>query len=157
MRFENHGYTGGIAEKELIGSSGFEKNKEHFEYIPRRQAFEVVKSMQKFDSTDPDPDFANAVHALIFEELGLSAENLHFYSAVGSPLDLFHGVDAWFELDNGKRVTIDLTMNPNKDEYKADIVFLVPTDGLDRKVDNNQFMEYSKKLAQEVIVHFQKA
>ncbi|MFZ2523396.1 MAG: hypothetical protein WAW92_03355 [Minisyncoccia bacterium] len=153
MRFrEPTGYTGKISETELFGNLKFEKGKEQFEYIPRRAAFDAVREMQPFDPSDPGPDFANAVHALIFEKLEIDADELKYYTAVGSPLDVYHGIDAWFEY-KGKIVTIDSTLRPDKDEHKADIVFHPPSDGLDRKVDKDQFIRYCEQLAEEVILH----
>ena len=155
MRYERSGATGGIVEQELVGKSRYEAvahaDSSHFEYIPFRQAMVVLKSMQPFDPTDPTPDFANTVHYYIYEGLGVDAEGVKFYTAVRSPLDRFHGVDAWFEVGD-KVVTLDVTMNQNKDDgYKADVTFVVPNGGLDRKVDKEQFIEYSQKLAEEVL------
>ncbi len=162
MRFEGPGATGGIVEEELFGKSNFERanriESSDYKYANMRISFEVLKNLQPFDKTDPTPDFANTVHYHVFEGLGLDAEDLRFFTAVKSPLDRFHGIDGWFEIgDEGdpKRVTVDITMNPNKDTgYKADIIFLIPKGGLDRKVDKEQFLEYSQKLADEVMAFF---
>lgn len=164
MRYESSGITGGIAEEELVGKSRYEEithiAKSHFEYSTRGSALNLIRDMQPFDPTDPEPDFANAVHYYIFEKMGIDAEQLRFYTAVGSPLDKFHGVDGWFETGDGnnmKMVTIDVTLNPNKsDGYKADIIFLVPNGGLDRKVDKEQFIQYSEDLANQVVTKFLK-
>lgn len=161
-RYESSGATGGIVEEELFGKSLYEKethlDMEHYEYFSKRNSFEVLKDMQPFDDpTEPDPDFANAVHCYVFEGLEIDAKDLRFYTAVKSPLDRFHKVDGWFEIGEGRKttmVTVDLTLNPKKGEYKADIVFLVPEGGLDRKVDKKQFIQYSEKLAEEVIEFF---
>jgi hypothetical protein len=163
MRHEKSGVTGKILEQELFGASRYqEMTGEHspdFEYRELEQGFRVLKTMQPFDSTDPAPDFANAVHAYIFDRLGLDAEKVHFYTAVESSLDRYQGIDGWFEITtNGEdlRVTIDITQNPNKESYKANIVFLVPNGGLDRKVDKEQFKEYTNNLANEVIEIFKR-
>ena len=118
----------------------------------------LVRKAQPFDPTDPEPDFANAVHATLFERLGLVADQVYFYTAVNSPLD-YKGTDGWFEVHRPNRgmtyVTVDLTTNPNKaDGYKADIVFLVPAEGLDRRVDRKEFkefIEYTNKLVDLII------
>lgn len=44
-----------------------------------------------------------------------------FYTAVRTPLDVYHGVDGFFELD-GIVVTVDVTMNSRKDSCKADVL-----------------------------------
>ena len=160
-RFEGPGSTGGIVEQELLGKSQYErithKDSTDFEYIPYGRALAILKDMQPFDPTEPEPDFAYTVHSLIYDSLGLDASDVRFYTAVKSPFDRFHGVDAWFEVDAGgqrKIVTVDVTMNANKEDgHKANIIFLVPNGGLDRKVDKDQFMEYSTRLASEVVMH----
>ncbi len=111
--------------------------------------------MQPFDPTRPAPEFAYMVRRLIFKELKLDNESdLRFYTAGGSSLDLYHGIDGWFELERAGRalrVTLDITKNDVKDTgYKADIVFQVPDAGLDRKVDRDEFIRYSISLAKEV-------
>lgn len=57
-------------------------------------------------------------------QLGLGDEwsQLRFYTAIGSALDHYHGVDAFFEF-GGARVTMDITQNPAKESgYKADFI-----------------------------------
>ncbi len=61
-------------------------------------------------------------------------EVLRFYTAIGSPLDFLHGVDGFFELGE-HIVTVDLTLNPNKVEGKADvIIFADAEEGLNDEV-----------------------
>lgn len=156
-RFEGAGATGGMVEEELFGKSNFEsveKISSQERYIPYNFGFRILKDLQPFDSVEPDPDFANTVHYYVYESLKLSAEDVHFYTAVKSPLDYFHGVDGWFEIGN-IRITIDLC-TWEKEEYKAEIIFHVPKGGLDRKVDKTQFLDYSQDLAAEVVRLFNK-
>ncbi len=47
--------------------------------------------------------------------------DVQFYTAIGSALDYFHGVDGFFEFA-GFVVTIDVTKNPHKDCGKANMV-----------------------------------
>ena len=47
--------------------------------------------------------------------------SVNFFTAVGTPLDRFHGIDGFFEFC-GVVATIDLTLNPHKDSGKADMV-----------------------------------
>jgi len=140
------GYTGKIAESEVLGETATEqKEKEqefYGEYITFEQAVDLVKDnkYQPFkDPTNPhEKPFPHDVHATLIEELSLdSYEQLRFYTAVGSYLDKKHGIDAFFELDLGEgesvRATLDMTQNPNKHDYKADVVFHWPNEGIDRK------------------------
>ncbi len=47
--------------------------------------------------------------------------DLKLYTAIGSPFDIFYGVDAFFEYGDAK-VTLDITTNPHKTEHKADYI-----------------------------------
>jgi len=54
-------------------------------------------------------------------ELGVEEwSEVALYTAVGSPLDRFHGIDAFFEF-HGTIVSIDLTVG-RKGSHKADLV-----------------------------------
>ena len=134
-------YTGKLLETELLGQTPKSSSKERgLDYLPFRQAIEQVKNMQPGDPTDPTPRFSNDLHCTVAEFCGIEDySKLSLYTAVGSSLDHFHGVDAFFELNGGFggviRVTIDVTKNPHKDAYKADIVLYIPEELLDL-VDN---------------------
>lgn len=143
-RFE--GYTGKIAESEVLGETTPEqKEKEsefNGEYINFQQAVDLVKDVERQPFKDPtnphEKPFPHDLHATIVEMLSLdNYEQVRFYTAVGSYLDKKHGIDAFVELilDNGNlvRATLDMTQNPNKQDYKADVVFQWPNDGIDRK------------------------
>jgi len=92
------------------------------EYRPYREAMDEVRRFQPGDPSDPECRFANDFHAMVALELGLEDwSELKFYTAVGSPLDFYHGVDGFFEFC-GKVVTIDGTTNPEKLDAKANYV-----------------------------------
>ncbi len=163
MRHDRSGIPGGIIERELIGKSMYESKGgepgHEFTYRTYEQSLRLVKEMQPFDPTRPTPEFAYMVRRLIFKELELTDEQeLRFYTAVGSALDLYHGVDGWFEITRAGhevRATIDMTKNDLKDTgYKADITFLVPDAGLDRKLDRDEFIRYAINLARKVVEIF---
>ncbi len=82
---------------------------------------------------------------------------MRFYSAVGkkeiSPLDFFHGIDAWIELTQGKDsprvVTIDGTMREQKDDAKADLLVKnIP----DPSEDGVRFQTMIEQLAERAAV-----
>jgi hypothetical protein len=137
-------YTGKLGESELLGNTERERLGE-LKYRPYKTAVEIAKRVQRGSSdsesaispSDPETPFANNLHATIAENLNLdNYEHLGYYSALGTELDRFHGVDAFFELRvvgrrDPLRVTVDLTFNPHKDEYKADIILFVDEDDLD--------------------------
>jgi hypothetical protein len=120
------------ALKKLQEESGKEKKKG---YIGFEQAAEFAKKFQPFDPTHPNKPFARDVRIGLLDlmmgkkwitESEEDQDRVKFYTAVGTPLDKFHGIDAFMEYKdpNGKkyRVTFDLTLNPKKPEAKSDIV-----------------------------------
>lgn len=115
-------YTGHLFEREVVGqclalSDG--------SYVSYRQAEQMVLRSQPWDPSDPGTRVGNDLHAQIALALGIDDwSRLGLFTAIGSPLDQFHGVDAIIVLrtDRGcKKVTVDLTTNPTKGEYKATI------------------------------------
>ncbi len=157
------GYTGGLVENEMLGTARLEQEKRaraKIEYQPYQEALATVRENQPGDPSDPEARFANDLHATIAEILGLEDYNqLRFFTAVGSTLDRFHGVDGFFELQTDHsdpaqvfRVTIDITINPQKGgQYKADHVIEVPTDGLDPKEDKEAFAALVNDTAQQIV------
>lgn len=119
-RLERMSYTGRFFETDNFGES-LARDTQYLEYD---KALEEVKNNQPWDPTDPKPRFANDLHAEVALELGLKDDwsELRFYTAIGSALDHYHGVDAFFEFDEA-RVTMDITKNPAKASgYKADFI-----------------------------------
>ena len=105
-------------------------------YLPFEKAVELAREFQHGDPTNPEKNFANDLRLAIIERLEKrdflklgDEDNVKFYSALGMPLDVFHGIDAFIEftdrLSVTHRVTLDETANPAKLEggHKADIVF----------------------------------
>lgn len=151
-------------EESLLGKVTAPENIEKMksiDYITYESAKNLVKRMQRWsDPSDPEPGFANDLHASLAEELNLDDfSELKYYTAVGSKLDYFHKVDAFFEwevpnFDQKKciaLVTVDLTINPNKLKsgmYKADILVFIDDDVLDDKEKYLRNMkEWSNKMS----------
>jgi len=161
MSNEGIGYTGHQMEEELFGSTERETLEREKKYLSFNRALQLARELQPFDPTDPDPRFASDLHATVADKLGLSVEQYHklrFYTAIGTELDFFHGRDAWLEFDSGsgKQITtLDVTINPNKDEYKADIIFLMPPGGLDPKMDRKEWLEKIEEVSTAVTSHLQ--
>lgn len=151
--FGQGGYTGHLMESETLGELSH-LERENF-YVPFRRAMAWVEEHQPFDPTDPGPRFANDVHALVAEKLGIEDLNeVKFFTAVGSPLDHFHGIDGFFRIKTrGKEfvVTLDVTINPAKGkEYKADILIFIPPQGLDPREDRAAYLEKIGEVAEEI-------
>jgi len=160
------GITGKIVEKEVFGKSPETSTETreasgHEEYLSFRVAMLEIKKDQdspesKIDPSDPDKEFANDLHASIAEEMTPEDyERLRFYTAIDTVLDRFHGVDGFmeFDLDGGETIviTLDVTTNPNKLDYKADVIILIPSEGVDRKVDPEEYEEALQKAIQDVL------
>ncbi len=143
MRKEN--FTGDFAERSgklhemyLLGEVRFdsEEYKKSLKelganergYLPFQEAMKLAKMFQPIDRktrkqqdpTNPEKPFPRDLRIAIADALGLvtteEMERLRYYTAVGSPLDTFHGIDAFVELE-GKTpkeksnfVTFDITL-----------------------------------------------
>jgi hypothetical protein len=85
------------------------------EYIPFPEALQEVKDAQfegynpSFPSGGCNKDFFDAVR----KHLLVSDDSLEYFIAIGTKLDFWHGVDAFFEW-RGVGVTIDATLDPEK-------------------------------------------
>lgn len=119
------GYTGRLLETDMFGERFSGQSGRAAEYKEYEDALEEVKKDYPWDPTDPMPRFANNLHAEVAQELGLEDwSELKLYTAVGSALDRYHGVDAFFEYGDG-RVTLDVTKNPAKAEgYKPGVMII---------------------------------
>jgi len=157
-------YTGKLAEYELLGEV-LKKPEETLEYIPYRDAIEAIKKKQPWkDPTNPEKKFPNDLHKKIAAKLcPTNYKRLRFYTAVGSELDRFHGVDAFFELDFVEsekiktiRVTFDLTINPKKEEYKADELVFVPEEAIDFEENLKEYEEVVSEAAKKISKIFEK-
>lgn len=129
------GYTGKLLEEEIFGRCGGPWDGKTFFSFPA--GVEYAKNNQPLDwrPSDPEPRFAGDLFATVAGRLGIEDwSELKLYSSVGTPLDIFHGVDAFFEYRGGV-VTIDVTLNQHKDVYKADYVVNPETTDLEVVAD----------------------
>ena len=123
------GYTGKLFEQEVLATC--QVSWDGHSYVPFQKALRLVRENQPWDPTDPSKRAGEDLHAQVAIALELDDfSELSFLSALGTPLDFFHGIDALFEW-RGRVVTIDLTTNPHKDSYKADLI-IRPEDGDDQ-------------------------
>ncbi len=106
------GLTGHLFEERVIGTCKVQWTGVHLCY---REAVEEVRKNQPPLRT---PTAAKLIK-LVSEQLGAP---VRFRTAVGSCADVQHGIDGFFEVVGGVIVTIDLTLNPNKDACKADLL-----------------------------------
>src|SRR3989338_4148340 len=126
-------YTGGMSEVDLF--SGLSVKEGYANelawivnengYAPREAAMNLIRKFYRDDPMNPKKPFAAEFRKRVADFLLLSKpeelKGLRFYSAVGkknvSPLDFFHGIDAWIEYrqekDSPRVVTLDGTMREN--------------------------------------------
>ena len=116
---ELKGYTGRLLEGEFLPPV----SQTSATYMPYREALRYAMDRQPrgWRPTDPPSRLANDFQYLISDGLGTDPSRVELYTAVGSPLDRYHGVDGWV-VYGSKRVTFDVTLNPHKDSYKADVI-----------------------------------
>ena len=155
------GYTGGVAESELVGEIRDRRILLPEEaYLPYRDSIQFCRDHCPYNPTDPDPRWANDVHATVAQMLEVEYQMIEFYTGRQTPLDYKHGVDAFIELKlkNGKKVTvtIDITTRP-KGSYKANITVLIPREGIDPKDDFKDFRANVEKVSKEVVKLLQDA
>lgn len=100
----NCGYTGRLFEYEVLAVC--QAPWDGHSYVPFQKALRLVKTHQPWDPTDPSTRAGEDLHCQVALALGLEDfSELSFFSALGSPLDLFHGIDAVFEW-KGRVMTI---------------------------------------------------
>ena len=104
-------------------------------YIRFRTAMDLAKRFQPYDPTNPTKPFARdlriSVADLLIQKKWIldnegDQDRIRFYTASGTPLDKFHRADAFIEFEhrNGQKyhVTLDLTLNPNKQQYGYNVI-----------------------------------
>jgi hypothetical protein len=93
-----------------------------------QQAIELTKQIQNAEPTDPETQFLRDLRLAVIDKLETVSDNkIGAYSAVGTPLDLLFGVDAFITEKFGNMdlvVTLDATLNKNKQQMggKADVI-----------------------------------
>lgn len=142
-RFTDREYTGKIYETDFLGkvdmpSEFFEAERK----LPRdwrgwyrddNDIYELTKRFYPKDPTDPKEELGNELRIEVVDALGLQPneyDDVKFFTTVGiEQIDKKLGVDAFIEYTDQKskitkRVTIDLTQNPQKvaEGHKADII-----------------------------------
>lgn len=148
--------TGKMAEEEIMGATElnpehplYKKAKQNKGYLSFNDSLRLARESQVGDPSDPESGIANDFHAAVAETLKEDDyEKVRFFSALGTPLDVYHGVDGFFE-HNGIIVTLDATINPNKDKdsIKADIIL---EEMPDPKFEREKYLEYIKDKSKEI-------
>jgi hypothetical protein len=132
-------------------------------YIPYRQALELVKNFQSGDPTNPKKDFLRELRLAVADKLGLETdedlEGLRAYTAVGTPLDILHGVDGFISFGAPDKkegiVTFDVTLQEDKQTGggKADLII---GDLPDPDEDEAGYLAAIEKVAEQIARKFQR-
>lgn len=128
---DNRGYTGKILESDYFGSSVIKspeareflavhgspakKGGESSVYLQFKKSIEFIKKFYAQDPHNPAKPAANFLFQALAKKLNIDPVQLSFYSAIDTPLDKFHGIDGFFELEN-IRISLDVTANPKKED-----------------------------------------
>lgn len=109
-------------ERAVLGSP--KKKEENNEYVPFQEAIRQVKEDQPspFERSLIVKELRNKIAANCTDK----TEAVKFFTAVGTPLDIYHGIDAFFE-QGLRRVTLDISMR-EKRSFKADVLMKVDMD-----------------------------
>lgn len=129
-------------------------------YLPYRKAMDVTKRFQPGDPANPKKDYFRELRIAVQEKLGVDVdkepESVRAYTAVGTPLDKYHGVDAFMTFTEDGReytVTMDATLRKDKldDGYKADVMV---TDVPSPEDDEDAYLEAIDAIAEKIAERF---
>ena len=162
------GYTGHILEHEVLGPLSAEARRQYERYsvlfseqtLKFMDIVKVVEMTQRNESIAPTKYFGKNMRKLVAEKLGLDLETdpyaVEFYVSLSTVLDSM-GVDAFMRVrEPGTKfnaiVSIDVTENPNKETWKADVITYFPHSSLDYTdpQEKQEFDEIIEHCAAEV-------
>lgn len=117
------------------------------EYMPYGAAIDFAKDHQPNPLTRPKTvkELRGKIVALCSD----TTNPLKFYTAVGTPLDTYHGIDAFFEL-GGCVVTLDVS-GREKELFKADVLLFAQLNDAGELVIEKDEMD---RVAREVATLF---
>ena len=125
---------------------------------------EVALRIAKESQPRNRAELADDLYNVVGEELGLEDRDdeedlvdLKYYTAVNSKLDMSFGIDCFFsynhvDKETGKKqeviVSIDVTTNPDKVNYKSDLLLRFREDSAEKRSNWSQLvLEYGKIVA----------
>jgi len=178
-------YTGKIYEAEYFGEIDkndpkiLEEIKAHakpsknprYEYwMNYRDSLNLAKKFQPIDKSEPgrkrvDPANPNApllrdIKEALIDQWNLSdeeADNLKLYTAVGSPLDFFHKVDAFVEY-RGDIITLDLTLRSEDDAggKRADVIISGELPSSDDPATENAYIKRVDEISADIAEEYRR-
>lgn len=115
---------GADIEQAVLGTLSIPLRERRDEYLAYADAIEYAKKYQP--SQLERSKIIKGLRQLVTELSEDTEHPVKFYTAVGTPLDIYHGIDAFFE-QNGRRATIDISLK-DKESLKADVLMKVSFD-----------------------------
>ena len=129
-------------------------------YIPFQEALCIVYEAQRENPRCPQRRFMKDLHDLLSQQLNMSARRnatLSIYSAIGSPLDHLHGIDAVVEFmpykeeQEVRRVTLDASFRYQEKKedkaYKADVL----VGKLDLEEDPREYKKSLEHISNQIV------
>lgn len=141
---------GADVEQAILGRASL-PNKD-LEYIPYKEAMNVLEEGGVQPNMLERSRTINILRKIVADKCLNKNVPVKFFTAVGSQLDMYHGVDAFFKQGN-RYVTIDVSMR-HKEQIKADVFFQVGLNE-DGKVDvsKNEIQRVSSEIARRLNLH----
>src|SRR5689334_4089778 len=89
---------------------GTHSEKSDILYVPYDKSIELIKKHQPWDPTNPRNEFLRELRLELYDKLHLDPHELpdaiKMYTALGTPLDRYHGSDGFVSLSMGKQETL---------------------------------------------------
>lgn len=131
--------------------------KSETERFRREDGFRIVREFYGGDPKNPAQQIARDIRLAVAEQLELEddadIDRLLYYTAVGTPLDEYHGIDAWIEYKDSEgqvaMATLDVTLNKEKMAFghKADVLIgEIP----DAQKDEDGYLEIIDSCAEQI-------
>mgnify|MGYP003977979137 CR=1 FL=1 len=132
----------------------YKKAEENDGYLSYDESLKFAKEVQVGDPTDPESAIANDIHATVVDFLSKEKMleddeygEVKFYSSLHTPLDYCHKVDGFIQYGD-TIITMDATLNKNKDTYAADLIIReIP----DSKFEKEEYLKYIKTIADKIV------
>jgi hypothetical protein len=166
-------YSGGEFEYDLFGKADIQNPEYRKEldrlrkpdgYFTYKDAVDLAKKFQTWDPANPDKEFLRELVVALQDKLNIDIEKnpdaVGAYSALKTPLDVLHGVDAFLTVKrDGKEeiVTLDATLNKDKQRqgHKAD--FVIGDEFPDVAEDEDGYLQAIDSLAGKIALRFEGA
>jgi len=134
-------------------------------YVSWKDSLRLARKFSPYDPTDPrNKPFLNDLRIAFIDELGFTEERdmdrVKIFTAVGSPLDFWHGIDAFIEVEDGNGRTSkiigfdakEMADSPETREHahekKADIIIFMK-DFPDAESESKEYVAKMGEIAKE--------